>query len=165
MSARVPGNGTRPPLPALLAGSVAGIGLLPGPCATYASFAVAAVLWAIGGPWTAARMLLTFAAIAAASAATVWSSNPLERSCGSDPHAVVMDEVAGMLLGALLIPWDPLHLAAAFALFRVFDVLKPPPVYQLQSLRAGWGILADDLAAGVYTLAVIAAAAAIIPGF
>ena len=165
MSARVPGDGTRPPLPALLAGSVAGIGLLPGPCATYASFAVAAVLWAIGGPWTATRVLLTLAAIAAASAATVWSSNPLERSCGSDPHAVVMDEVAGMLLSALLIPWDLPHLAAAFALFRAFDVLKPPPVYQLQSLRAGWGILADDLAAGACALTAIAAARALIPGF
>lgn len=71
-----------------------------------------------------------------------------------DPSPVVIDEVAGYLVAVLLLPIDGVNLyysaACAFFVFRVFDILKPSPARQLERLPAGWGILADDLAAGFY---------------
>jgi len=72
-----------------------------------------------------------------------------------DPGHVVLDEWAGQWLALLAIPMPTferaaLVLALQFFLFRVFDVWKPPPGRQFEKLPAGWGILMDDLAAGVY---------------
>lgn len=73
----------------------------------------------------------------------------------TDPGHVVLDEFAGQWLALLgLAMPDPrralLVLAVQFVLFRFFDVIKPPPARQLEKLPFGWGILFDDLAAGVY---------------
>jgi phosphatidylglycerophosphatase A len=68
-----------------------------------------------------------------------------------DPGVVVVDEVLGQwitLAGALTLNWQ--SWLAAFVLFRLFDIWKPPPVRQLEALPGGVGILADDLMAGVY---------------
>ncbi len=71
-----------------------------------------------------------------------------------DPSCVVVDEVLGQwvtLAGAAAhnaYNWK--SYLAAFALFRLFDIWKPQPVRKLESLRGGWGIVADDLMAGVY---------------
>lgn len=83
-----------------------------------------------------------------------------------DPGQVVLDEFAGQWLALLGLPlisgqtllgiappameWFILVLAIQFFLFRLFDVIKPPPGRQLEKLHGGWGILLDDLAAGVY---------------
>ena len=73
----------------------------------------------------------------------------------NDPKPVVIDEVAGQWLSLLFVPvgvtfWRASFVTgAAFVLFRVFDILKPPPARQLERLPGGWGILFDDLAAGV----------------
>jgi phosphatidylglycerophosphatase A len=72
-----------------------------------------------------------------------------------DPGQCVLDEGAGICLTALFLPmgtgWRPIYvLGAVFFVFRVFDVLKPPPARQLERLPEGWGILMDDLAAAVY---------------
>jgi len=70
---------------------------------------------------------------------------------------VVIDEVAGVgiaLLGAIYRP-DWQHIATAFLLFRVFDIWKPFPVRQLEKLPEGWGIVFDDVAAGLYAWAVL----------
>jgi phosphatidylglycerophosphatase A len=72
-----------------------------------------------------------------------------------DPGFFVLDEVAGMLVAALALDKPPLHwIAAAFALFRYFDIKKPLGIARLQRLRGGAGILIDDLAAGGCALAV-----------
>ena len=70
-----------------------------------------------------------------------------------DPRPFVLDEVAGMWLTCLLFWWHtPLATAAvAFLAFRVFDVLKPPPIRRLEELPGGWGVMVDDLAAGLYS--------------
>jgi len=73
----------------------------------------------------------------------------------SDPQPFVLDEVAGICLTNLFLPmyggWRQIWpIGIAFAAFRLFDVTKPPPARQLEHLPAGWGILLDDLAAGVY---------------
>jgi phosphatidylglycerophosphatase A len=75
-----------------------------------------------------------------------------------DPAVVILDEVWGMASVTVTLPWTvssfPLFLAALL-LFRVFDITKPPPLKRLASLRAGWGIMADDLGAAVYTVLVL----------
>jgi phosphatidylglycerophosphatase A len=67
----------------------------------------------------------------------------------------VIDEVAGMMLAVLVVPPTPSTLLVAFALFRVFDVLKPFPANVSQRLRGGLGVMVDDLVAGLYALALV----------
>lgn len=96
--------------------------------------------------------------IAVAVAVTViyfvgaWSAGGAEKHWGIiDPGPVVIDEVAGQMITFLLQPaagW--LWLLAGFVLFRVLDVLKPFPAGRAEHLPAGWGIMTDDIVAGVY---------------
>jgi phosphatidylglycerophosphatase A len=66
-----------------------------------------------------------------------------------DPGRVVIDEVCGQLIALAYLPsgWVPAGLA--FALFRVFDIIKPWPIRRLEKLPGGWGIMADDVGAGI----------------
>jgi len=66
-----------------------------------------------------------------------------------DPGIVVVDEVAGQWITLVGLPFTPTVAAAGFVLFRVMDVLKPWPARDLERLHGGWGIMADDVAAGV----------------
>ncbi len=101
---------------------------------------------------------LTIAAAAAAGALCVMLGPWVIRRTGRpDPSCIVLDEWAGQLLALLAIPqflWTGWRLAMAagvqFVLFRLFDIFKPYPCRRLERLPGGWGILADDLAAGVY---------------
>jgi phosphatidylglycerophosphatase A len=90
----------------------------------------------------------------------VWSADVTARSMGrKDPQIVVIDEVLGQWVSfAGAHELTPAIYVAAFALFRVFDIWKPWPVRQLETLRGGWGINADDLMAGVYAALVLFAA-------
>ena len=65
-----------------------------------------------------------------------------------DPSVVIIDEVVGMLMASFLLPKRLWLLAAAFVLFRIFDIGKWAPMKQLERLPGGWGIMADDVAAG-----------------
>jgi phosphatidylglycerophosphatase A len=76
-------------------------------------------------------------------------------SARKDPSFVVIDEVAGQLISFIAVPLAWKSLLAGFILFRVFDILKPPPVRQLERLPEGTGIVLDDVAAGIYALAVM----------
>lgn len=67
-----------------------------------------------------------------------------------DPGIVVVDEVVGMWISLLALPWSPGVAFAGFFLFRVMDVVKPFPARRLEDLPAGWGIMADDVMAGIY---------------
>jgi phosphatidylglycerophosphatase A len=76
-----------------------------------------------------------------------------------DPQRVVVDEVLGQWLAlAAAGPLNYKSWIAAFVLFRLFDIWKPPPVRQLEGLPGGTGIVADDLMAGIYAALVLAAA-------
>lgn len=68
-----------------------------------------------------------------------------------DSGHIVIDEVAGYLISMAFLPYGAGYLIAAFFLFRAFDILKPPPLNKLQDLRGGFGVMLDDIAAGVYT--------------
>ena len=68
-----------------------------------------------------------------------------------DPPCIVIDEVSGMLLSLLFIPYDLKLMILGFFIFRLLDTLKPFPVSRLERLRGGLGIMSDDLMAGLYT--------------
>ncbi len=81
----------------------------------------------------------------------VWTSTLIEKEKGEDPSIVVIDEVVGQWVALLFLPlYSPVVYILAFLLFRLFDVRKPPPIDQSQRLKAGWGIMIDDVLAGVY---------------
>ena len=73
-----------------------------------------------------------------------------------DPGFVVIDEVAGQWIALLACPPDWAHALIALILFRLFDIVKPPPARQLEALPGGWGIVFDDVAAGLYALGIAA---------
>ncbi len=81
----------------------------------------------------------------------VWTSTRIEQEQGEDPSLVVIDEVVGQWVALLFLPFYSLKIfVLAFLLFRFFDVLKPPPIDRSQQLKAGYGIMIDDVLAGVY---------------
>ncbi len=82
--------------------------------------------------------------------AGTFSASVLERLLGEDPAVVVIDEIVGMWVSLLLLPKTLPVIVASFLAFRFFDIVKPPPARQLERLRGGWGIMLDDVAAGVY---------------
>jgi phosphatidylglycerophosphatase A len=67
-----------------------------------------------------------------------------------DPGLVVVDEVAGQWITLIGLPLTPVIAIAGFLLFRVMDIVKPWPARDLERLPGGWGIMADDVAAGIY---------------
>lgn len=105
--------------------------------------------WA-GLPW------LEPVCIAVVVVAGAWSARVAERELGlEDPGPVVIDEVAGMLVTLLWMPLTWQVALAGFLAFRVFDILKPYPVGRLEHLPDGWGVMADDVMAGVYAWGVL----------
>ncbi len=91
----------------------------------------------------------------------VAASGPVCRSLeAEDPGCIVIDEVAGQVIAcaglASLPTASPAGWVAAFVLFRLFDVWKPAPIRQLQSLPGGWGVVVDDVAAGLAAAALVA---------
>jgi len=87
-----------------------------------------------------------------------WAATLAEGELGTtDPGPVVIDEVMGMCVTLIAAPFSWPAALAGFLLFRVFDIVKPPPARQLESAHGGWGIMLDDLAAGIYAWAVLAA--------
>ena len=85
----------------------------------------------------------------------VWSSGRLERMLGEDPSAAVIDEVMGMTLTMIAAPITPFTLVIGFVLFRIFDVLKVWPGRRLERMHGGWGIMLDDVLAGIYAAVVL----------
>ena len=124
-----------------------GAGYAPIAPGTFGS-AVGLLLW-IALPKILWMQLLALAVVAVVGS---WSGTVAEEHFGRrDPGEVVVDEVAGMMVTLVLNPIaGPLWMLAAFVLFRAADIVKPFPVNRLERLPGGIGIMADDLAAGVY---------------
>lgn len=82
---------------------------------------------------------------------SVFVSHFAELELGSHDHAcIVIDEVAGYLVTVLALPFSWITAILAFVLFRLFDILKPPPVRQIdRGVGGAWGVVLDDVAAGV----------------
>ena len=142
---------------AMLVATFGGIGRLkPGP-GTWASVATV-LLWALAS-WRIPSEARTWSTIAAAVAVTLLgipSATRAGRVSGlKDPQFVVIDEVAGQLVAVIAVPLAWKTFLAGLILFRVFDILKPPPVRQLERLPEGTGIVVDDLGAGLYALGIM----------
>ncbi|WP_109484293.1 phosphatidylglycerophosphatase A [Occallatibacter savannae] len=134
----------------------AGLGK-PGP-GTYGSVA-AMLLWALAGIGFHAGpqllLILLFTGTFLSIALGVPAATIAARESGRhDPGFVVIDEVAGQWITLLFSPADWRHGLIALVLFRVFDITKPFPVRRLERLPEGWGIVFDDVAAGLYALGV-----------
>ena len=125
------------------------------------------------GTWGSAATVLLWAALAHALAPTLRlpvvvalailivpigipaATRVARASAAKDPQFVVIDEVAGQLIALIAVPLAWKTFLAGFILFRVFDILKPPPVRQLERLPEGTGIVLDDVAAGLYALVIM----------
>jgi len=130
--------------------------LHPGP-GSWGSAATVLLWWllsrwiAVGWQAYAAILLAAFVIAIGIPAAT-----RAARASGlKDPQFVVIDEVAGQLITLIAVPVAWKSLLAGFILFRGFDIVKPPPVRQLEQLPEGSGIVLDDVAAGIYALIVM----------
>lgn len=135
------------------ASSWLGLGLLPIAPGTWGTFGAFPIWWALSGasPWI---WVVTTVAVALFA---IWISNLAEPLYpGHDASAIVIDEVAGMLVCAMFIPFTLTSAVVGFFVFRLFDIFKPPPVRWLDNnIDGGTGVVVDDLAAGVYGLAVM----------
>lgn len=80
----------------------------------------------------------------------IWSANVVEQDWGKDSSKVVIDEVAGMMISLLFIPFAVTYIIAALVLFRFFDIVKPLYIKKTEQLPGGWGVMLDDVQAGIY---------------
>jgi phosphatidylglycerophosphatase A len=109
--------------------------------------------WAGGYPPLLLSVLITIAI----TLLGVWSSSVVEKIWGKDPQRVVIDEVAGMCIGLLFMPVSIKYVILALILFRFFDIVKPLYVRKMEKLPSGWGIMMDDVLAGIYTNIIVSA--------
>ncbi|MBF0624134.1 MAG: phosphatidylglycerophosphatase A [Magnetococcales bacterium] len=139
---------------ALFLATLGGVGRWPGAPGTWGTL-VTVPLCALlqeGG------FLVLAGALGVLTVVGLWAADVASRHLGhNDPREVVIDEAAGYLVTMLWAPPGWLWLALGFGLFRLFDIWKPWPVNWLdRRLHGGWGIMADDLAAGVYGALILA---------
>lgn len=108
----------------------------------------AGIFWLLS-PYELIYFLVTLKIILLA----IWSSGQAEAIFGKkDDQRIVIDETAGMLIAMLWLPDKSLlYLGLGFVVFRVMDIVKPLGIKQLQKIRGGWGVVADDVAAGLVT--------------
>jgi phosphatidylglycerophosphatase A len=145
------------PLWAKLVATFFGTGLLrPGP-GSWGSAATVLLWWLlsrwIGPNWqpTATMLLAAVAVLVGIPAAT----RVARAASLKDPQFVVIDEVAGQLIALIAVPVSWKSLLLGFILFRGFDIVKPWPLRQLENLPEGFGIVLDDVGAGLYALAIM----------
>jgi len=124
----------------------------PGTFGTLVAIPIALLLRAYAGD------ALFLAVVVALLVVGTWASQVTGRALGVPDHGgIVIDEVAAFLLVLFFTGTTPLRIAVAFALFRFFDIVKPPPIRQLDAaLKNGVGVMADDLLAAGYALLVFA---------
>lgn len=160
------------PQPPLRHISVFGLGFLRPASGTWGSLPPAMIafpLLALGsapwaGGWAYHGTLLVVCAWACW--ACISQGDQAEARWGKDPSNAVADETAGQCIALAIPPASVLgsstpirsaaiYVAVAFVAFRIMDIVKPPPAYQIQRFKAGWGILLDDLVAGFYALVAV----------
>ncbi|MBI3615846.1 MAG: phosphatidylglycerophosphatase A [Candidatus Omnitrophica bacterium] len=125
--------------------TVGGLGNSPVAPGTLGSAVGLVIAWVLSG-----SMLYQSIGCLAVIVLALWSSGPTARSMNDpDPQSVIIDEVAGMMVAVVALPATWPVYGIGFLLFRLLDILKPPPIKQIQRLPGSWGIVLDDLAAGL----------------
>lgn len=136
---------------AYFSGTLAGIGYFPKAPGTAGSFFSLICLFFIKPSAIELLILVVIATIAG-----IVSTPLIEKEDGKDPSHIVIDELAGQWITFLLITrYSFLTLLAGFLLFRVFDIAKPFGINRIQNLSAGWGVMLDDIVAGIYAAIVL----------
>ena len=131
-----------------LVATVFGIGYVEKGGGTIAA-AVCCIIWLLipAGDFTNSWQVLVTIAI---SVLGVWSGNVVEAMWGKDSNKIVIDEFAGMMITLLFIPVQFKFVLAGLVLFRFFDIAKPLFIKKMELLPEGWGVMADDILAGLY---------------
>jgi phosphatidylglycerophosphatase A len=135
-----------------------GAGLSPWAPGTAGTLLAFPLWWLVGGADLADDPLILLPVLAILFGLGIWACERTGRDLGVADHgAMCWDEVVAFLLVLALAPSDPWWQAAAFVLFRAFDIVKPPPIRQLEMrFKGGFGVMFDDLLAAGYTLLVLA---------
>jgi phosphatidylglycerophosphatase A len=129
----------------------------PGTAGSLVGLALFLPLAGLGWPWQ-------LAAVAALTLVGTLAASRTARLLGrKDPGLVVVDEVAGQWITFVALPFTPLTALAGFLLFRAMDIVKPWPARDLERLPGGVGIMADDVAAGIYAHLLLRAGLAVWP--
>ncbi len=132
-----------------------GAGLLPIAPGTWGSAVAILLAWPLAR-WTPDYFHLELCLLIGAS---VWicakGSAMLREEWGDDPSQTVLDEIAGMWIALLALPFHWHYWLAAFFLFRFFDIFKPLGIRRLEKIGGGWGVALDDVLAGVYANVVV----------
>ena len=132
----------------LISATAGGVGYLPGAPGTAGSVVGVGIWAALAGLGPAPAVWIGGGALLVLS---IWAAGRAEAELGRrDDPRIVIDEVAGSLLALLALPLSWETALVGFALFRLFDIAKPPPCRRLERLPGGLGVVADDLMAGVY---------------
>jgi len=123
------------------------VGYFPIAPGTAGTIVAAAIYWFVGldRPLVGGGFILLFFLLG------VRASTAMERQLGPDPSRVVVDEMVGFWIALFALPKGWVLMAIGFFLFRIFDIWKPFPIRRAESLPEGWGIMADDAMAGIYT--------------
>ncbi|MCK5052060.1 MAG: phosphatidylglycerophosphatase A [Candidatus Cloacimonetes bacterium] len=144
-----------------------GIGYFPKAPGTAGTLFAAIVYFALPDQWFGSwqnSSLALIVILVGSIISTVFISKAEER-LGHDNSKIVLDEFWGYFIAVLYLPKTLVVIAAAFVLFRIFDILKPEPVNVLQKLHKGWGVMADDIMAGIYANVVLQIVIRLIPKF
>jgi len=135
-----------PVLVQIVLGAGMGTGYIPIAPATFASLLAVPLVGIMPRP-PLPYLLITVAAFLLGVAL----ASSLEKRWGKDPRRVTIDELVGMLVSFFLVPFTVWSAIVGFLLFRFFDIIKLPFVRAVERLPRGWGIMLDDVAAGVCT--------------
>lgn len=139
----------------LAVASTCGVGYIPFAPGTFGSAAALPLWWALrvtGSVWAEVAAILLIVVVGA------WSARVTERALAvEDPGIIVIDEVAGMLISVCGLPLTWPVALGGFFLFRLFDIVKPFPARRLEHVPNGWGVMADDVMAGIYAWLVLRA--------
>jgi len=131
------------------------IGRLPIAPGTWASLVTTVLVYFIKPYWQA-PIYLQIAAIVFVFLFGIPAASAAEKHFNKkDPRPCVIDEVAGQMVSLLLVPHTISFYIAGFLLFRLFDILKPFPVRNAEKIPGGFGIMLDDIVAGIYALGVL----------
>ncbi len=122
------------------------MGFFPIAPASFASAIVCVGIW-----FLLKSVLICLVSLVAIFAIGVWVSTKVEKLWGEDSKRIVIDESVGMTITLIAVPHKLLYFCIGFLLFRVFDILKPYPINISQRLKGGWGIVIDDVIAGMYS--------------
>ena len=133
-----------------LIASVFGLGYLKGGASAASSVTCIIVWFTWHTPFFHNSWLLLFITVVLTFLG-IYVGNKVEAEWGKDSKHVVIDEVAGMLVTLLFIPADIKWLIIGFMLFRLFDNLKPLYIKKMENFKGGWGVMLDDLLAGLYS--------------